>query len=112
MNLKVSHLVKRLLSSKVISTQTNLQKMTLEFVTEGKLHFHPCLTLYQSTNFFDHTRLKAVADKKVNVIQKLDFVFGKSGKHCGKTSIFSFSHIVFKPIEETIHHLNNIYFVV
>ena len=46
-------------------------------------------------------KLKAFADDKINVTQKLKFALGRGRKHCGKrkkmlvTSIFSFSHNVF-----------------
>ena len=33
---------------------------------------------------FDWSKLKAFADYKINVEEKLKFVFGKGRKHCGK----------------------------
>ena len=53
-------------------------------------------------NFLDWSKSKESADRKMNVTNKNEICFGKGGKHCGKrkktlvTSIFSFSHNVFK----------------
>ena len=54
-----------------------------------------------NNKILDWSILKAFADNKINVTKNLKFVFGRLGKWWEKnkilvTSIFSFSHIVFK----------------
>ena len=47
----------------------------------------------------DKSKLKAIADNKINVTEIFEKKLGKGRKHCEKmlvTSIFSYSHIVFK----------------
>ena len=42
------------------------------------------LTLLRNDKILDQSKWKAFADDKVNVAEKLKFVFGKGRKHCGK----------------------------
>ena len=55
------------------------------------------LTLYQTTKIFDQSKLKELADNKINVTKKLKFVLGMAENVLGKgeTSIFSFFPICF-----------------
>ena len=58
------------------------------------------LTLYQN-KFLDWSKLKELADDKINVTEKLKFVFGRVENMWDKekmlvTSIFSISYSVFK----------------
>ena len=55
-----------------------------------------CLTPYQAKNFLDKSKLKAFADDKINVTEKLKFVLGRVENIVLVTSIFFFSHNVFK----------------
>ena len=42
------------------------------------------LTLYQKTTILDWSKLKAYADDKINVTEKLKFVFGRVENAVGK----------------------------
>ena len=59
------------------------------------------LTCLPDDTFLDWFKLKAIADHKVNVTQKLEFVLGRvynivgKGENAGYQN-FSFSHNVFK----------------
>ena len=50
------------------------------------------LALFQTTVFLDRSKLKAFADEKINVVEKLNFVSGRVENIVGKEQKLLFSH--------------------
>ena len=48
------------------------------------MHVTDILILYQTKKTLDKSKLKALADDKINVTKKVEICFGKGRKHCGK----------------------------
>ena len=59
--------------------------------------FVEALTLYQTTKFLSGLDLKAFADAKINVVEKLKFVLGRVENIAGKGENAGYQHSPFFP---------------
>ena len=55
------------------------------------------LPLYQTTKFLDWSKLKAFADDKMNVIEKMKFVLGRVKNNVGKGENAGYQHFLRLP---------------
>ena len=74
-------------------------------ISDMMLKQHLLLTVLTEQQNFRLVQIESIADDKINLTEKTNFLFGMGRKHCGKkekmlvTSIFFFSHNVFKRLQ-------------
>ena len=61
------------------------------------VNFCPLVTLYQTTNGSDLSKLKARADDKINVTEKLKFDLGRTENIVGKGENAGYQHFLLFP---------------
>ena len=59
--------------------------------------FQILLTLYQTTKILDWSKLKAFADNKINVAEKLKFILGRVENIVGKGENAGYKHFLLFP---------------
>ena len=83
-------------------------KCRLQFVsTWTSLNFYSSaygLTLYQSTKIFSWSKLKRFADNKMNVTQKLKFVFGRVENIVGKGEYVCYNFVVWERFNSLLNN--------